>query len=346
MSDEKKDELPVGESSMRDEMLKTFDEIESRADDVEAVEAPTDEVEDAPAEDIEQEDVSPDSDDEPEHVEESAEQPDGADTVAAPDHWSAEERERFESIADPEARRMVLDKATSLERGFERKFQDLAEERRQLSEWDKVFAPVEENLRLAGVNRVQAVERLLAAQQMLERNPQQGLAYLAQQYGVDLQQPVHGEPVDPQIAGLQSEVMGLKTTIQQQREAEHNARLSTVQKQIEDFRSAVGEDGKPLRPYFDRVQDTMAALANANPESDLATLYDRAVYADPTIRAEIVAAEQRERQRQQEQAAKEKAAKAKKATLPKGGPSGKAALKGATMRETMEMAYDKAMSGS
>ena len=107
---------------------------------------------------------------------------------------------------------MVLDVRQSIERGYNRKFEDLAEERRQLSEWDSVFAPVEENLKLAGVSRVQAVQRLLAAQQMLERNPQQGLAYLAQQYGVQ-QQPDHGDPVDPQIAGLQSEVMGLKTTI-------------------------------------------------------------------------------------------------------------------------------------
>jgi len=347
MTDEKEntDELRAGESTMSAEMGKIFDEIEARSDEVEAVEAP-EESEVAPAEEIEQEDVSPDSDDDPEHVEEDAEQPDGADAVVAPDHWSAEARERFEAITDTEARRMVLDTRKSLERGYDRKFQDLAEERRQIAEWDSVFAPVEESLKLAGVNRTQAVQRLLAAQQMLERNPRQGIAYLAQQYGVDTTQPVQGEPVDPQIAGLQAELHGVKSLIQQQHEAEQRAKLSAVEKQIEDFRSATGDDGKPMYPHFEKVQGVMARLADVNPDADLPTLYEQAVYADPTTRAEVLAAEQRKVQDALAKEAKQKSAKARKATTPQGAAAGKATVKGATMRESMELAYDKAVSGS
>ena len=318
----------------------------TRADEVEAVEAPTEEVEAAPAEEIEQEDASPGSDDDPEQVEESDEQDDGPDLIAAPDHWAAEERERFEAIADPEARRMVLDARTSIERGYNRKFQEIAEERRQLSEWDSVFTPVDEKLKLAGVNRVQAVQRLLAAQEMLERNPQQGIAYLAQQYGVDTTQPVQGEPADPQIASLQSEVFGLKSAIQQEREAKQREAVSAVERQIDEFRSAVGDDGKPLHPHFEKVQAVMARLADVNPDADLPTLYEQAVYADPATRAEVLAAEQRARQAEADKAAKAKAAKAKKAVTPKGEAAGKAVAKGADMRESMALAYDRIAAGS
>ena len=340
------EELKAGESLFRASMASAFDEIEKRDDAVEAAkEDMAVEHDDAPADEEIEQGVSPDEED---HPDGEAEQRDDADAVEPPEHWSAEERERFKAISDPEARRMVLDVRQSIERGYNRKFEDLAEERRQLSEWDKVFAPMDNDLKLAGVSRTQAAQRLLAAQQMLQQNPQQGLQWLAQQYGVDLNNmnPASNEDVDPQYAGLQQKIGSIESTVNGFLTQQQQAKVQAVQQQIEQFRSASDENGNPLHPHFEKVQQHMAALAERMPDADLESLYDQAVYANPETRTAILSEREKAAKAEAEKAAKEKARKARNASTPKGGSGGKEVPKGKTLRESMELAYDKVQTGS
>lgn len=326
------------EKSMREAMEEAFDEIDARADKVEEV---VDAPEGEPTEQESEQGVSPEEEETPDISGEDAEQADGPDAVEPPEHWSAEEKEQFSALTDPEARRMVLKVRQDWERGYDRKFQDLAEERRQLSEWDKVFEPIDNDLRLAGVSRVQATQRLVAAQQMLQQNPAQGIQWLAQQYGVDLNQRQDEPDVDPQYAGLNSKLQAIEQTLMQQRQAEEQSRVQSVVQQIESFKSQTDANGAPLHPHFDKVRSHMAALANAQPDADLQSLYDQAVYANPETRAAMLAEQERVQKANADKAAREKAAKAKKAATPKSTGGGIEAVKGKSMRETMAMVYDE-----
>ncbi len=340
------EELRAGESPFHASMAAAFDEIEKRDDAVEAAKEEHEAVEpDAPADDEIEQGASPDEED---HADGEAEQSDGTDAVEPPDHWSAEERERFNAISDPEARRMVLDVRQSLERGYNRKFEDLAEERRQLSEWDKLFEPVDNDLKLAGVSRSQAVQRLLTAQQVLQKTPEQGIRWLAQQYGVDLTQmnPAPTEEADPQYAGLHEKIGSIESQVQGWLSQQQQQQAQAVQQQIEQFRSATDANGKMLHPHFDQVKQHMAALIQTQPDADLEAVYDQAVYANPETRTALLSEREKAARAEADKAAKEKAAKARKATTPKGGNGGKEAPKGGTMRESMELAYDKALTGS
>lgn len=339
------DELKAGDSPFRASMAAAFDEIEARDDAVEAAKEEIDAVEETPADEEIEQGVSPAEED---HAEGKAEQSDGTDAVEPPDHWSAEERERFNAISDPEARRMVLDVRQSIERGYNRKFEDLAEERRQLSDWDKVFAPVDNDLKLAGVSRSQAVQRLLTAQQVLQKTPEQGIRWLAQQYGVDLDNmnPASHEEVDPQYAGLQQKIGSIESTVNGFLTQQQQAQVQAVQQQIEQFRSATDANGNPLHPHFEKVQAHMAALAEKQPGADLDALYDQAVYAHPETRTAMLTEREKAAKAEAEKAAKEKARKARNASTPKGGSGGKEAPKGRTMRETMELAYEASQTGS
>jgi hypothetical protein len=220
---------------------------------------------------------------------------------------------------------------------------------------DKVFAPVDNDLKLAGVSRTQAVQRLLAAHQMLQQNPQQGIQWLAQQYGVDLNNtnPASYEEVDPQYAGLQQKIGSIESTVngflterQQENLAKQQEKEHAVYQQIEQFRSATDANGNPLHPHFDKVQAHMAALADKQPEADLDTLYDQAVYAHPETRTAMLTEREKAAKAEAEKVAKEKARKARNASTPKGGGGGKEAPKGKTMRETMELAYEASQTGS
>lgn len=339
------DELKAGESPFRASMAAAFDEIEARDDAVEAAKEEIEAVEETPADEEIEQGESPEEEDQ---ADGEAEQHDDADAVEPPDHWSAEERERFNAISDTDARHVVLDIGRSFERRFNRKFEDLAEERRQLSDWDKVFEPVDNDLKLAGVSRSQAVQRLLTAQQVLQKTPEQGIRWLAQQYGVDLNNmnPAPPEEVDPQYAGLQQKIGSIESTVNGFLSQQQQAQVQAVQQQIEQFKSATDANGNPLHPHFDKVQQHMAALAEAQPGADLDALYDQAVYANPETRAAVLTEREKAAKAEADRVAKEKAKKARNASTPKGGGGGKEAPKGRTMRETMELAYEASQTGS
>lgn len=177
---------------------------------------------------------------------------------------------------------------------------------------------------------VNGVAALIEAQKVLDANPINGLANLAKMYGVDLRtvvqqvygdNPMNGLPPDPEVAQLKAELEATKREMQYFREqqtareraateAQREAQLSTLERQIEGF----AKD----KPHFDEVSSEI--LANLNvimqtapgtpiPEA-LQTAYDRAIWANPKTRA----AEQSRMEAERLKKAAEQAAQAKRAT--------------------------------
>jgi hypothetical protein len=172
------------------------------------------------------------------------------------------------------------------------------------AEIEKVLAPRREAWALQGATPPQALNQLLALSDFATRDPKGFVTWFAGNNNIDLSE-VSEEyvPPDPTIAALQSQVGQLTGTIQ------HLLNGNAVQNNrqyldaVTSFETAADEKGQPLHPHFGNVANEMLALVphirQANPglSSDqvLKQAYDQAVYANPSTRQLVLAAEEARR---------------------------------------------------
>jgi hypothetical protein len=146
-------------------------------------------------------------------------------------------------------------------------------------------------------------------------------------------------------------------TIEQREQAAARAREiaegEAIQSQVNQFKSAVDPSGQLLHPHFDEVEDLMASLANAalaskQPVPSLDQLYETAVYANPSTREKVLAAQRQQEETKRIEEARAKAASARKAgSSVTGAPGSGQAPNGKSMselslREQLEAAADEA----
>ncbi len=183
---------------------------------------------------------------------------------------------------------------------------------------DSLLAPRRERFQIAGIDDVQAVQALLAAQDYLERSPREGIAYLARQYGVDLRgfasgqpagQPAQAAPPMPEWAQqLFGKVQSLESVTVQQQQAAQQAARSEVDGQVHAFRS------DPKNLYFENVRNDMAALIQSGQARTIQEAYDKAIWASPEIRPLVLRQQQEADQATQRAAAQAKANAARHAS--------------------------------
>jgi len=156
----------------------------------------------------------------------------------------------------------------------------------RLNRFEALIAPHREKFAVQGLDEFSAVNALLNAQTMLERNPNEAIAYLARQYGATLPsgrqdpgQPQFQQPqpqLDPHILTLSQQVQSLQQTLAQQQQAQEAEALGKVQSDVAEFRAN--------NLYFDNVKVEMGKLIQAGLATDLADAYDKACFANPEIR--------------------------------------------------------------
>jgi hypothetical protein len=138
---------------------------------------------------------------------------------------------------------------------------------------------------------------------------------------------------------------------QEQRDAQlrQTAEYQRIGNEIEVFRTTVDKDGKTLlHPHFDEVERDMSLLAQIararGEKKTLSQLYEDAVWANPSVRAKKLAAEQSAQQAKAQDEARAKAAKARKAgSSVTGGPnSGQAPKPQAGQEQSLRAALDAA----
>lgn len=147
--------------------------------------------------------------------------------------------------------------------------------------------------------------------------PYELIHHIARTRGIDLgapqgQQPPQGgaPPQAPDIASLVSQVVQQHIAPIQQRFAQDE------NQQLNDTISAFASD--PKHPFFQDVKVHMGQLLQAGAAKDLNEAYDQATWANPMIRAHLLAAQSEEAKKQQA-AEVEKARKAQSASL-RGSP--------------------------
>lgn len=239
-----------------------------------------------------------------------------ASALTAPPSWSADAKAKFNELP-PEVQREITRREAEVHKGFTQH-----DEQRTLGKtFQQVLAPHAAEFRAQGRNPVQEVTNMLAMDKFLRSAPiEQRVAVIhdiARGYGIDLANTPAPEPVDPQVAAMQQRLQHLEgLTTQQQQEAQmrqHQAVISTLQAFASD----------PANKHYDLVRQEMAVLLEGGIAKDLKDAYDRACYANPTVRSMLQqeAAQAAEAKRRKE--ATERAAKAKQTgSSVKGGPGG------------------------
>ena len=225
--------------------------------------------------------------DEDEAEEKTAEAPE-LEPMAAPNHWPKDFAAKFEALEAP-AQHMFMERYKDLEGDYTRKTQEIAKYKKRNEAFDEIMQPFKGDFERAGMDEVGAVRQLLAAHDYLRKDPQNAIAWLANQYGVDMaaisnDPAAEDEFADPQVKQLQQQVAQLTGFIQNQQTQQQSQVQQSTQSLIDQFAAETDANGNPKHPHFDRVRGVMGSLISSENAKDLATAYEMAVYADPELR--------------------------------------------------------------
>lgn len=255
-----------------------------------------------------------------EPVAEAPADPEEEAALEAPARWSPENREVFSKLPR-EAQRLVLERHNEMESDYTRKTTELAEQRKPLEEFEKLFEPHKQRLALAGLTPLTAARQLLAAQNMLETNPVEGLKSLAQSLRVDLAALVPAakpddEYKDPAIREMEHKIQTLEARLQNRDQEVQRQNAEAVHKTIKDFADSKNADGTLKYPHFDQLKTLMGPMVAEGKTMEQA--YELATYTLPETRERIASeaakAAQAEALKKAEEDRKQKAKDVKGAT--------------------------------
>jgi hypothetical protein len=210
---------------------------------------------------------------------------------------------------------------------------DWASKGQRLNRYEEVVAPHRERISLHGVDEFTWLQRLAAAETVLDRNPIEGITYLARLYGVNLtnigqqtnggQQAAPQPQYDPALQNLFGQVQTLQQTLQQQTQAQEQARQAEAATEIQAFRN------DPKNLYFDDVAGQIGAILQAGQANTLQEAYEAAIWASPVIRPLLMKEQTAQADRDRQAADRAKAQAAARASGSVTGAPGPASAPGA-----------------
>jgi len=249
--------------------------------------------------------------------------------IAAPDHWSQEDRDMFAALSEipggkgKEVQEFLMRRHKEMEADYTKKTMAISDERKEF----EAYRPIQEQFKQAGiVNPAETIQGWMNIAVNLHQDPLGTLQYLARQHGVDLTGQEGENQPNGEVFALQNQIRQLQQQITQRDQQQQSAQLSEIEQKIQAFASETGEDGKPKHPYFEQVEAEMAVLANGyrasgQPVPELSELYERAIRANPQVFAQQQQAEraQAELRKKAEAIAKAKRAKRDGKSIQSGG---------------------------
>lgn len=291
--------------------------------------------------------VQPEASTEPEANETSSEDTqDESEVIQAPEHWSDEGKAIFTELPAP-ARQYLLEREKQYEQGIQKKSE-------AIKQYEEALKPFESMLKMRGLDGPTAVRFWANAQAQLDAAPEQALRALAKTYGITLpdastQQVAEDEGAytDPEVKKLQNELKALREQNQQIALSQRSAAQQNAIEQVRQFREAVGENGKPLHPYFEQVQTHMQALIANGVAEDLQSAYEQAVWSIPEFRDQALKTAKTEAEQAEANKRAAAAEAAKKAGKSVNGKASKPPPppKQATLRDDLKAAFEQSLRG-
>jgi hypothetical protein len=253
-------------------------------------------------------------------------------TRKAPQSWSKEYYDHWNKL-DPAIQDQILKREADVAKGFEERATKL----KPYEELDRIFQPHRQRWQLKGWSEAQAVQQLLAAQDYLDRDPAAAIRWLANSYGLKPDQIVQtaahqqqqADPLAQYLAPVMQELQQVKATLTAREQAEQTRQQNAIRTEIESF----SKD----HPHFETVKADMAALLHAGRAEHLQDAYEKATWAHPDVRRQIMD-EQAKAQAAKNAEDVEKAKRA--ASSVTGAPTGKSATgPKQSLREELEAAF-------
>lgn len=215
---------------------------------------------------------------------------------------------------------------------------------------DAEVRPYEAMLRAAGLSAPVAVRDLLNTAYQLRTGTAEAktqiVMNIAKQYGIDLtnlqetaQQLAAAEPkIDPNIAPLQEKLSAIEQMIEDQKKEASQREYAELQKETQTFAA------NPKNKFYELVKLDMAALIETGRADGLQDAYDKAIWANPEARAQLLAEQQAVERKQKA----EKAAAAKKAASTNVAPRGTlpATPKAGSIDDVIRAKYRELMSNA
>lgn len=188
--------------------------------------------------------------------------------------------------ANPVLQQALLRRSEEMHRGLEQ-YRGAAQFANTMAE---AFRPYEQTLQQLGLAPDVAVGKLLQVDSALRHgNAQQKaatIASLVQQYGVDMNEVANIPPPDPQYNALQNQVAQLQGFISNFQRTQAEQQEATLNSELATFAQG--------REHFQTVREDMAALLQAGRATDLNDAYEKAIWANPSVRTALLAKQQAE----------------------------------------------------
>ena len=217
-----------------------------------------------------------------------------------------EEAEAF-AKADQTVRDAFIRRSEEMHKGIEQ-FRQKAQFADQMAQ---AIQPYAQHLQSMGMHPIQAVQRLMAADNVLRSGtPEQKQAaalHVLQGYGIQIGEGAHPY-VDQNLSGLQTDLQRMQNWILQKEQQEQQREQATLNSEIASF------SADPANKHFEAVRSDMAGLLQAGIATNLKDAYERAIYANPTVRASVLAEQQAQSDAARKADSIQKAQEAKRAS--------------------------------
>lgn len=251
---------------------------------------------------------------------EAQEQPeDESPPVTFPASLRADEREEFLRLPK-EAQRKVADllsrRESDLVRHLHQKTQELAQKERVYQSLTSALEPVSQEWKLRGIDPAKKIQTYVEFESLLEREPDRAVAWLADEYAVDLRALVakksaSAAQVDPRVKDLEAKVNELTGQITSQQVAATEAENQRLVATMHSWASQTDASGKPMRPFASDLLGSIANVADGIIEASpgvsvheaLDKAYEQVLWANPQTR-QVLLQQQIEAVKQQHQKTK------------------------------------------
>lgn len=269
--------------------------------------------------------------------------------IPPPPSYSKESREFWSSIPR-QLQQEIYKRETDRDRAYYGKMEEIARRHREYQALDDLFAPYRDEMLAKGLSHQQLVGQYLAFEKAYAADPVRVINNLLAAQGLKVEDLTRvNQAEDPRYQSLLQEVNQLRGMMTNREQEQEHQYEELARQEAYNFANEMGEDGKPLRPYFEQVAPVMLPLMEqfreANPGASnrqiLEAAYDWAVHAHPKTRSALLNHMRETQAAELQQKARSKAAKAIRASSPpRGNPGG--TVNGATdlsLRETIEQAW-------
>ena len=347
--------MPEDIVSMEEDMSAIFDDIQERdlPDEAqeksdrhrdkegkfaksEEAETPKEEKLDKPDKAVTQDKVT-ESQEKPESVDKPKVQ---ADAMRPPSSWSAAAKAKFAQM-DSDVQKEVIKREEDFHKGI-----DGYKARAALGDTlYKEIAPYEAMIRSQGSTPEVSIRNLLGVAYQLSvgtpQQKQQVIANIAQMYGVQMSTGEEMPQVDPTVAALQQEVQKLRAEREQEKYQRETSTTATLSDEIAAFQA------DPANIYFENVKAHMSALLQGGRATGLKDAYEQATWANPEVRQQLLAQQQKDAELKRLDEAKKTAIEAKRSAPINSRAKGvfsPVAQTGNSITDTMSNVYDEIQS--